>query len=172
MPDIKTDDGCIIHAEIEGPQNAPVLMLSNSLGTTLHMWDGQVAPFTRHFRLLRYDLRSQIVDARPRLVDLRLGLIALGDIIAVVKANQFGPGIDELVVGDRDIDDRGGNLGADLHGAAVDECIVSRFVITGMQPPADQQRCGNDPANDEQRHETAAPAQALSPRRRIARFVE
>jgi len=124
------------------------------------------------FRLLRCDLRSQIVDARLRLVDLRLGLIALGDIIAVVKANQFGPGIDELVVGDRDIDDRGGNLGADLHGAAVDECIVSRFVITGMQPPADQQRCGNDPANDEQLHETVAPAQALSPRRRIARFVE
>jgi len=29
MPDIKTDDGCIIHVEVEGPQNAPVLMLSN-----------------------------------------------------------------------------------------------------------------------------------------------
>ena len=52
MPDIKTDDGCTIHAEIEGPESAPVLMLSNSLGTTLHMWDEQVAPFTKHFRLL------------------------------------------------------------------------------------------------------------------------
>jgi hypothetical protein len=39
MPDIKTDDGCVIHAEVEGPQNGPVLMLSNSLGTNLHMWD-------------------------------------------------------------------------------------------------------------------------------------
>ena len=29
----------------------PVLMLSNSLGSNLHMWDDQVAPFTRHFRL-------------------------------------------------------------------------------------------------------------------------
>src|SRR5215469_9665472 len=35
MPDIKTDDGCFIHVEVEGPQNAPVLMLSNSLGTNL-----------------------------------------------------------------------------------------------------------------------------------------
>jgi len=39
MPSIKTDDGCSIHVEVEGPQNAPVLMLSNSLGTNLHMWD-------------------------------------------------------------------------------------------------------------------------------------
>ena len=36
MPDIKTDDGCIIHVDVEGPQSAPVLMLSNSLGTNLH----------------------------------------------------------------------------------------------------------------------------------------
>jgi hypothetical protein len=37
MPDIKTDDGCNIHVEVEGPQNGPVLMLSNSLGTNLHI---------------------------------------------------------------------------------------------------------------------------------------
>ena len=37
MPDIKTDDGCIIHVEVQGPQNGPVLMLSNSPGTNLHM---------------------------------------------------------------------------------------------------------------------------------------
>jgi 3-oxoadipate enol-lactonase len=58
MPDIKTDDSCIIHAEVEGADGAPVLMLSNSLGTTLHMWDEQVAPLTRHFRLVRYDRRG------------------------------------------------------------------------------------------------------------------
>ena len=58
MPDIKVDDGCIIHVEVEGPERAPVLMLSNSLGTDLHMWDDQVAPLTRHFRLVRYDRRG------------------------------------------------------------------------------------------------------------------
>ena len=35
MPDIKTDDGCIIH--VTGAAERPVLMLSNSLGTNLHM---------------------------------------------------------------------------------------------------------------------------------------
>ena len=57
MPKINAD-GCAIHVEVEGPESAPVLMLSNSLGTNLHMWDEQVAPFTRHFRLVRYDRRG------------------------------------------------------------------------------------------------------------------
>ncbi len=66
MPDIKTDDGCVIHVEIEGPERAPVLMLSNSLGTNLHMWDEQVGPFTRHFRLVRYDRRGHGKSGVPK----------------------------------------------------------------------------------------------------------
>jgi 3-oxoadipate enol-lactonase len=66
MPDITVDDGCIIHTELEGPESAPVLMLSNSLGTTLHMWDEQVAPLTRHFRLLRYDRRGHGKSSVPK----------------------------------------------------------------------------------------------------------
>ena len=57
MPTIQAD-GCPIHVEVEGPDRAPVLMLSNSLGTDLHMWDDQVGPFTREFRLGRYDRRG------------------------------------------------------------------------------------------------------------------
>jgi 3-oxoadipate enol-lactonase len=57
MPVIDAD-GCPIHVEIEGPERAPVLMLSNSLGTNLHMWDGQVADFLQRFRLVRYDRRG------------------------------------------------------------------------------------------------------------------
>ena len=43
---------------LEGPQDAPVLVLSNSLGTDLHMWDNQIAALTEHFRVLRYDTRG------------------------------------------------------------------------------------------------------------------
>lgn len=57
MPQIEAD-GCPIHVEVAGPAHAPVLMLSNSLGTTLHMWDDQVKPFAAHFRLVRYDRRG------------------------------------------------------------------------------------------------------------------
>ena len=57
MPTIAVD-GCPLNVEVEGRENAPVLMLSNSLGTDLHMWDDQAAEFARHFRLIRYDRRG------------------------------------------------------------------------------------------------------------------
>jgi 3-oxoadipate enol-lactonase len=57
MPVIESD-GCPLHVEIAGPERAPVLMLCNSLGTDLHMWDPQVDAFTKDFRLVRYDRRG------------------------------------------------------------------------------------------------------------------
>src|ERR1700740_1137288 len=66
MPAIKVDDGCLIHVEVEGPERGAVLMLSNSLGTNLHMWDEQVGPFTRHFRLVRYDRRGHGKSSVPK----------------------------------------------------------------------------------------------------------
>jgi 3-oxoadipate enol-lactonase len=65
MPTIDAD-GCPLHVELEGPEQAPVLMLSNSLGTTLRMWDAQAPKFTRHFRLLRYDRRGHGQSGVPK----------------------------------------------------------------------------------------------------------
>jgi 3-oxoadipate enol-lactonase len=94
MPDIKVDDGCTIHAELEGPERAPVLMLSNSLGTNLHMWDEQVAPLTRHFRLLRYDRRGHGRSGAPKgpYTMERLGRDVLGvlDGLGIGKINWCG----------------------------------------------------------------------------------
>ena len=41
---------------IDGPDDAPVLILGPSLGTTWHMWDRQIADLSREWRVLRYDL--------------------------------------------------------------------------------------------------------------------
>jgi 3-oxoadipate enol-lactonase len=65
MPEISAD-GTAIHVEVEGPEDAPVLMLSNSLGTNLQMWDDQVPAFTRHFRLVRFDRRGHGGSAVPK----------------------------------------------------------------------------------------------------------
>lgn len=51
-------DGCRISWQLEGPEGAPVLMLSNSLGTTMDMWQSQQGAFREKFRLLRYDTRG------------------------------------------------------------------------------------------------------------------
>ena len=42
----------------DGPENAPVIVFSNSLGTTHRMWEPQLEAFTTHFRVLRYDTRG------------------------------------------------------------------------------------------------------------------
>ncbi|MGO4539485.1 alpha/beta fold hydrolase [Paenibacillus sp. 2TAB19] len=55
---ITTGDGFRIAYRIEGAADKPVLMLANSIATTMNMWDGQLAEFTRHFRVLRYDYRG------------------------------------------------------------------------------------------------------------------
>ena len=50
MPTVNAKDGCPINYQVEGPANAPVLMLCNSLGTNLHMWDDQAAAWSKQFR--------------------------------------------------------------------------------------------------------------------------
>jgi 3-oxoadipate enol-lactonase len=86
MPMIDAD-GCPIHVQVEGPEGAPVLMLSNSLGTTLHMWDAQVEPFTKHFRLVRYDRRGHGKSGVPKgpYSMERLGR----DVLAVLDAHNI-----------------------------------------------------------------------------------
>ena len=66
MPMINADDGCPINVEVEGREGAPALMLSNSLGTDLHMWDDQAAEFAKHFRLVRYDRRGHGKSGAPQ----------------------------------------------------------------------------------------------------------
>ena len=40
----------------DGPEDAPVLILGPSLGTTWHMWDRQVPELAKQWRVFRYDL--------------------------------------------------------------------------------------------------------------------
>lgn len=57
MSVVQLADGELFYT-VDGPQDAPVLVLSNSLGTDLHMWNAQMPAFTEHFRVLRYDTRG------------------------------------------------------------------------------------------------------------------
>jgi 3-oxoadipate enol-lactonase len=57
LPFVETKD-LRMHYELDGPANAPALVLSNSLGTNLSLWDSQLPVFTKNFRLLRYDSRG------------------------------------------------------------------------------------------------------------------
>ena len=59
MPAARTSDGVRINCEIEGREDGPPLLFSNSLGTNLHMWDRQAeAAAGLGFRVIRYDQRG------------------------------------------------------------------------------------------------------------------
>ncbi len=93
MPTIDAD-GCPIYYEVEGRDSGPALMLSNSLGTNLHMWDDQVPEFAKHFRVIRYDRRghgNSGTPARPYSFD-RFGrdIIATLDALKIDKVNWCG----------------------------------------------------------------------------------
>jgi 3-oxoadipate enol-lactonase/4-carboxymuconolactone decarboxylase len=57
VPLIRTD-GIQLFYDLTGPAEAPVVAFSNSLGTTLEMWDAQVRALASRYRCLRYDTRG------------------------------------------------------------------------------------------------------------------
>lgn len=62
-PDLTQPGGSAVPAQqlvssIEGPQDAPVLVLGNPIGTTRDVWAYQLPVLSRYFRILRYEPRG------------------------------------------------------------------------------------------------------------------
>jgi 3-oxoadipate enol-lactonase len=57
--------GVRIHYDLQGPETAPVLVFSNSLGTDMSMWEAQAPEFAKRFRVLRYDKRGHGQSSAP-----------------------------------------------------------------------------------------------------------
>ena len=55
-----TRDGVRLHVQIDGVDDpaAPTVFFSNSLGTTLHLWDGVIPHLPQGLRLIRYNMRG------------------------------------------------------------------------------------------------------------------
>ena len=60
-----TANNISINYEIDGPKDAPVLVFSNSLATSLSMWNDQVDRLKDQFRILRYDNRGHGATPTP-----------------------------------------------------------------------------------------------------------
>ncbi|QEM82426.1 alpha/beta fold hydrolase [Halomonas binhaiensis] len=91
---ITTGDGARIHYRFDGEGDKPILLLSNSIATTLQMWDAQVQELTRHFQVLRYDTRghgASSVPAGPYSLD-RFGrdVIELLDALNIERVHFLG----------------------------------------------------------------------------------
>lgn len=107
-----------VHHVVTGPEHAPVVLLSNSLGSTHAMWDAQAEALAEHFRVVRYDTRGHgrspvplgpyglddLVDDAAALLD-RLGVerahvvgLSLGGMTGMRLAAREPDRVDRLVV--------------------------------------------------------------------------
>jgi 3-oxoadipate enol-lactonase len=118
-----------VHHTLEGPDGAPVVVFSNSLGTTGQMWDAQAAALSERLRVLRYASRGHGETSAPpgpySIPDLAGDVLALLDRLELDRVSFCGLSI-------------GGMIGMWLGVNAADR--IERLVIccTAMHlPPAD-----------------------------------
>jgi 3-oxoadipate enol-lactonase len=83
-----------LYYRTDGERTRPCLVLSNSLGTDLHMWDAQVAELASAFYIVRYDTRghgrSTSGGAPFFIADLGRDVIALLDHLEIAQAAFCG----------------------------------------------------------------------------------
>ncbi len=87
-------DGVRLAWRMDGPAGAPVLVLSNSLGTTHAMWAPQMAAFAQRRRVLRYDTRGHGASDAPAgaygIDRLAQDVVELMDAAGVPRADVCG----------------------------------------------------------------------------------
>src|SRR5438094_3849795 len=90
-----------LHYRVDGPSSAPVLVLSHALGLSMAMWDPQVAPLSREFRVVRYDHRghggSPVPDGPYRIDDLGRDLLHMLDRLALERVSFCGLSLGGMV---------------------------------------------------------------------------
>lgn len=91
-----------VHAVVTGKGDGPVLLLSNSLGSTHRMWDAQLSELEQHFRVVRYDTRghgaSPVPEGPYSIDDLADDVVALLDSLGVETAHLVGLSLGGMTV--------------------------------------------------------------------------
>ena len=90
-----------LHYLLEGPEEAPVVVMANSLGTTLRMWDEQASALNERFRSLRYDHRghggSPITPGPYTIEDLGRDVLALLERLGIERVSFCGLSLGGMV---------------------------------------------------------------------------
>jgi 3-oxoadipate enol-lactonase len=86
---------------VDGPADAPVVVLSPSLGTTSSLWDAQVAALAGDRRILRHDHPghggSPVPHGPVTVADIGTGLLDLLDELGVARASFCGISLGGMV---------------------------------------------------------------------------
>ncbi|GGK97586.1 3-oxoadipate enol-lactonase [Mangrovihabitans endophyticus] len=83
-----------LHRRLDGPPDAPPVLLINSLGTDHTMWEPQMAVLAAQHRVIRYDVRGHGCSSVPAgpysLADLGQDALGLLDALGVPRAHVVG----------------------------------------------------------------------------------
>lgn len=94
MPDVRIRPDLSLNYRLEGPQEAPWLVLITGLGGLQEGWFRQVPCFARDFRVLTFDNRgagrSGVIDAPLTIADLADDTARLFDALGVARAHVWG----------------------------------------------------------------------------------
>ena len=83
-----------LHHRFDGPEDAPVLALPSSLGTTMELWEANVPAWSETFRVLLYDQRghggSDVPPAPYSIEDLGRDFVSLLDELGIERVSFCG----------------------------------------------------------------------------------
>lgn len=86
--------GATLAVRVDGPADAPPLLLSNSLSSDLSMWDDQLPRWSRRWRVIRYDARGHgdsVADPGPLSIErLADDAVSVLDHVGAAKAHFCG----------------------------------------------------------------------------------
>jgi 3-oxoadipate enol-lactonase len=90
-----------LHYTVDGPDDAPVLVIGSSLGTTGALWDPQLALLTEKLRVVRYDHRGHGHSPMPpgpyRIEDLGGDVLSMMDSLGVDRFHIAGLSLGGMV---------------------------------------------------------------------------
>lgn len=91
----------LLNFAVDGPDDAPVVLMGSSLGTTLSMWEGPAAALATSCRVVRFDHRGHggsPVPAGPYTIeDLGRDVLALADHLGASRFHYAGVSLGGMV---------------------------------------------------------------------------
>jgi 3-oxoadipate enol-lactonase/4-carboxymuconolactone decarboxylase len=123
-----TANGVRLFYDITGTYDAPPILFSNSLGTSLEMWDEVIRGVAPYYRCIRYDTRghgrSEVIASPASITDLAADAAGLLDALGIQSAHIAGLSI-------------GGMTAQALAVANPDKVrTLSLFATSAHMPPA------------------------------------
>ena len=96
-----TANNLTMHVQVDGPAQAPPLLLLHSLGTSLHVWGATARALAGPFRVIRPDLRghglTQVTPGPYSIAGMAADVLALLDAMGVGHLHVAGLSIGGLI---------------------------------------------------------------------------